>query len=704
MKASIPFLAFLRVTTIPLLTIFSYLAATLIAQAQPTHDWSRKMGGIGSFADAVTAVAYDPDGNLLATGDFEGTSGFTNEEDTIIINTNGSADAFVAKYDPSGQIIWARGIGGSFADLGVDITTDAQGNVYVTGHFRSAVDFSTNGTPHILDATSIFDGTDVFLVKYNPDGDLVWAHQFGDDFNDEPSGISIGQDGHLYVSGLFRGEVNFNTSGGEDIVEATGSSSDIFLAKFTTDAELVWVKRIGGSGQETPKDMAVDLNNNVFLTGIFTTTTNLDPSGGDGVFTAQSYDGFIAKYDTIGELVWAHGFGGSSFDFSSGVAVDNEGSAFIVGNFWGTIDMDSGVGEQLITSNGNSDVFLAKYSASGESLWAFNLGGNDSDEGRGVTTNDAGNVFITGTFGDTADFDPSENTAVVTSNGFFDVFVAKYSSEGEYEWAFEAGGPQSCYGNAVAHDGGNLICVGGYFSGPADFDPLGEDGFLQPENQGFDGFVAQYVDCSAQVQEFSATICPGETYELGGNFYTETGIYALVYEDEFGCDVSASLNLDVVELDSDIEIIATDIVALQNGAEYQWYQCDEGLSMLPGEMGQSFSPTGSGSYAVEITYHGCSVLSECLPFVITSINQVESGFDNDFWVYPNPAADFTVVRSQFPAPVEMRILDVAGRQNTATQIIVPGGNVVSTVDLIPGIYVFQFIGVDRVAAINVLVK
>lgn len=704
MKTPLLFLAFLRMTITPILTTFFFLASNLFAQAQPTHDWSRKMGGVGSFADAVTAVAYDIDGNIIATGDFEGSSVFTNEEDTIVINANGGADAFVAKYNPTGQIIWARGVGGSFEDEGVDVTCDADGNVYVTGFFRSSVDFSTNGTPHILDATSIFDGTDVFVVKYDADGEMVWAHQFGDDFNDEPLGISIGPDGHLYVSGLFRGEVNFNTSGGEDIVEATGSSSDIFLAKFTTDAELVWVKRIGGSGQETPRDMAVDLNSNVFLTGIFTTTTNLDPSGEDGVFTAQSYDGFIAKYDTLGELSWAHGFGGPSFDFSSGIAVDNEGSAFITGNFWNTIDLDSGVGEQLITSNGNSDVFLAKYSASGESLWAFNVGGDDSDEGRGVITDESGNVFITGTFGDVADFDPSDNTANISSNGFFDVYVAKYSSDGEYEWAFEAGGPQSCYGNAVAHDGDTRLCVGGYFSGPANFDPIDENGFLEPENQGFDGFVVQYTECSGGDEEISATICPGETYALGDSTYGETGMYFLEYEDEFGCEVSVTLNLDVVDLASDIQIISTDIVALQVGAEYQWYQCDEGLSMLPGETGQSFTPTGSGSYAVEITYHGCSVLSECLPFVITSVPHMDRHFDSNFMVYPNPASDFTTVRSNHSVPVEMRILDVTGRQKIQNQAIVPGENVVSTSGLTPGIYLLQFIGIENIAVTSLVVK
>lgn len=662
------------------------------------------MGGLGSSADAVNAIAYDMEGNVLVTGNFEGSSGFTNEEDTMVINTNGGADVFIAKYNPSGQIIWVRSVGGSFEDDGVDITTDEMGNVYVTGFFRSLVDFSTDGNPHILDASSIFDGSDVFVMKYNPDGDMVWVHQFGDDFNDEPSGVEIGPDGNLYVSGLFRGEVNFNTDGGEDIINATGASSDIFLAKFTTDAGLVWVKRIGGTGQETPHSMAVDLNNNVFLTGIFTGATNLDPSGQDGVFQGQSYDGFVASYDTLGELSWAHGFGGSSFDFSHGVAVDDEGSAFIVGNFIGTIDMDSGEGEQLITSGANSDVFLAKYSSTGESLWAFSFGGTNSDEGRGVTTDALGNVYITGAFAATADFDPSENTADVTSNGFFDVFVAKYSGGGEYVWAFEAGGPQSCYGNTVTHNGGNKLWLGGYFSGPADFDPLGENGFLEPENGGIDGFLVQYTECSAPVQEISASICPGETYTLGDTAFSAPGIYTLNYVDEFGCEVSATLDLNVVEVDAEVEIAGSDIIAIQAGAEYQWFNCDEGLSILPGETGQSFTPIMSGSYVVEISLDGCSILSECLPFVITSVGDFEAAFGHDFWVYPNPATDFTTVRSNHPAPVEMRILDITGRQKVPGQYLAPGENVISTADLAPGIYLLQFIGVEDVAVKSVVVK
>lgn len=698
-------LAFLRMTTTPVFTTFFCLLFISMTSAQPAHEWSRRMGGSGGAADQCEAIAFDPSGNVLITGHFEGSAVFFGENDTINVNSLGGPDIFIAKYSPTGDLLWLRNVGGSFDDGGTDITTDASGNVYVTGFFRSLVDFSTDGIPHILDADSdLLNGSDIFIAKYTPDGDLLWAHQFGGEASDQGTGITIDAAGDLVLCGQFRDSVNFNTSGGEDFIVGTPSFST-FFAKFTTDAELIWVKGMGNAGVAGPEGIATDSNNNIFLSGTYNLSVNLDPeSGPDGFFESQAYDGFIAKYNAMGEYEWGYGFGSPSWEFCRDIAVDAEGNAFIVGNFFETMDMDPSEEELLITSNAASDVFLAKYSSSGESLWAISLGAEGSDEGRGITTDGAGNVYITGAFSHTVDFDPSENTANVTSNGFFDVFVAKYSADGEYLWAFEAGSPNSCYGNTVEHDGGNLLCVGGYFSGPANFDPLDENGFLEPTNGGFDAFLAQYLDCSAQVEEITASICAGETYILGNTVFTSPGIYALDYTNEFGCEVSAMLELNVVVVDAEVELSGTDIIAVQSDAEYQWYQCDEGLSMLSGEINQAFTPSASGSYAVEIVIGDCSVLSQCLPFVITSLNGIEPSFTSDFWVYPNPAVEFTTVRSDHTKPVEMRILDVTGRQNTPSQIIAPGENIVSTVDLVPGIYVFQFIDVDRVAAISVLVK
>lgn len=164
--------------------------------------------------------------------------------------------------------------------------------------------------------------------------------------------------------------------------------------------------------------------------------------------------------------------GGTGQDEGGAVATDSSGNFYITGYFNGTVDFDPGAGTTNLTSGSGDEVFVAKYDSDGDLVWAkhFNSGGNDV--GTGITVDGSGNVYTTGSFLGTVDFDPGAGTANLTSTGSTDIFVVKLNSSGSYVWAVRAGGGGADAGNGIALDSSNNVHVTGNYSGNnIDFDP-----------------------------------------------------------------------------------------------------------------------------------------------------------------------------------------------------------------------------------------
>lgn len=187
---------------------------------------------------------------------------------------------------------------------------------------------------------------------------------------------------------------------------------------------------------------------------------------------------------------WAMHVGGVTSDYVSGMTVDGSGNVYITGYFGGTGDFDPGAGTTNLTSAGNSDIFFAKYNTSGALQWAKSLGGTGDDRSFGIAVDGNGNIYLTGFFNGTADFDPSGATSNLTSAGGTDIFFAKYSTSGALIWAKSVGGTTGDEGHAIATDGSNVY-VAGSFSADVDFDPGAGTSNITPVG-GVNGFFAEY--------------------------------------------------------------------------------------------------------------------------------------------------------------------------------------------------------------------
>ena len=214
---------------------------------------------------------------------------------------------------------------------------------------------------------------------------------------------------------------------------------------------LEWVAPFQGESEEIPYDIAVDLSGNVLTTGYIEGGTDFDPSEGELNLTAvDEEDIFISKLDGEGNLVWARRIGGENSELGYGIDTDGEGNVIVTGFFQGSVDFDPGEDEFILTTPPSSDVFVLKLSPDGNFLWAKSFSGVLDEIGFDITVDESGNLYITGEFGGTVDFDPGPGVFEIASVDARDVFVVKLDQDGDLDWARSFGGDSQDVGLSIA--------------------------------------------------------------------------------------------------------------------------------------------------------------------------------------------------------------------------------------------------------------
>ncbi len=364
--------------------------------------WAKRAGGKGG--DKIQSLTLDGMGHIYAAGEYEDTAYF----ETIMKTTTGAGinSMFVAKYDTSGSVMWVKNINGSglIQTRGYGITSDAQGNVYACGGTKGDTYFE--GT-FLFTSAGDYDGT---VVKFDPNGNFCWARRMGGSDSDKAHGIASDNNGHIYVTGYFVGTADFSPT-----VNLNGNGhTDIFLAKYDTAGTLQWVKMAGDTGFDRGWDVMLNVNGQIILTGEFQTGY----FGTTQIFSRGNQDMFLAAYDSFGNNLWAIDGGGVEDDIGRGLGHDDTGNILVIGDYASTGTFPP----QSITANGFADIFAASYSSDGTTLnWIKTAGGHDSDRGRGIGSDAAGNTYICGEFIDSIQMGSTD----MIGNLYLDIYVSK---------------------------------------------------------------------------------------------------------------------------------------------------------------------------------------------------------------------------------------------------------------------------------------
>ncbi len=250
------------------------------------------------------------------------------------------------------------------------------------------------------------------------------------------------------------------------------SISFLISASTLSAQTFTWAKNMGGTSLDNGLSIAIDASGNVYTTGYFQGTADFDPGAGVSNLTSLgSTDIFISKVNAAGNFVWAKQIGGANSDIGRSIKVDASGNVYTTGHFSGSVDFNPGAGTFSLTSFGSNDIYVSKLDASGNFVWAKQMGGINNDQGYSIALDASSNVYTTGAFEGTADFDPSAGVSNSISAGSFDIFISKLDVNGNFVWAKSIGSTSDDFGLCITIDAPGNVLTSGYFKATADFDP-----------------------------------------------------------------------------------------------------------------------------------------------------------------------------------------------------------------------------------------
>jgi hypothetical protein len=439
------------------------------------QSWLWAKSGSGGNTDVANSVATDAAGNVYVAGYF---NSWPLIFGTDTLYTTGAYDMYLVKYDANGNALWARSIGGSGLptyecdDRAYSVAVDTSGNVYVAGTFTSA--FIVFGNDTLTKAGSNYTNQDVYVVKYDSAGNVLWARNGARGSGvDYAYSVATDVSGNVYVAGTYASDsITFGTT------VITGGS--LYLAKYDAAGNVVWASGSAGNFYGNVS-IAVNTLGNVYLTGsyfgnsITLGSTTLTHTGGVG------YHMCFVKYDTGGNIVWAKGENGNFDDYGYAVALDAFGNEYVVGAFLSnTIVFDT----YTITNTAAApayDSFIIKYNANGNVQWAKGADASSAavwpgsnDRPYSVTVDPSGNIYMAGAFlCTTLTFGSTVLNNATGPNGYSDIYVVKYNTNGNVLGALSTGGNSEDYAYSVtADDSGNVYVAGNFVSSTI---PFGSD-------------------------------------------------------------------------------------------------------------------------------------------------------------------------------------------------------------------------------------
>ena len=442
-----------NVNSFVLLFIFSFVFQLEVLASKPLVQWAGAAGGANGD-ESVYVTTVDNKGCFLVAGTSKSSSFSFNN--TALSNSNPSyPTSFVAKYDTEGKLLWARGGGAGNSYSIVAMETDIDGNIYVSGSFNSSKLKIGNFT---LTNDAEYTYGKVFIIKYSPNGDVVWAIAPDIYLSSGTGSLCVGSSGNFYITGHFQ-DVNM-TFGSVKLKNKMSPQQDVFLIKFDSTGKALWGKSFGGTWHDVGRGVAVANDGNILLSGVYKSTVfdigNISLSNGDTNFNNV----FLAKLTPTGDVLWAKSVGNEGEEFCKSVSVDKYGNSFICGSFRSRSISFGSVQLQNTTSSTKS--FLAKFDSQGNALWAKTSQQNGIDDFSSVVADDEGNSYVCGNF-DKSEIIYDSKTLNNKKGVGKDMVIAKYNQAGDIEWIENFGDVEDVVANSCSLGSDGDVFIGGDF-------------------------------------------------------------------------------------------------------------------------------------------------------------------------------------------------------------------------------------------------
>ena len=389
--------------------------------------------------------------------------------------------------------------------MGTAVCTDTLGNIYGAGIFKGLIDVDPDSAYHMMynpallgqgrNAPLNYDG---YIVKYDSSGTLIWARELNCGHDIRISDMKLDHSGNIILGGYYQYGVDLDPM--ESVKKAVGDTSghyNGFVAKYTKGGRLMWKRNIGGQLTDKVHSISIDERNNVYVGGRFSDSVDFDPGRCTDLHISNGKeDAFILKYNSRGEYLWVKCFGGPGDDHVQDIALTGINRYTVTGMFSDSVSIDS----QMLKAAGLQDIFIARFDNKRKVQWVQSMGGSREDSCAGIIISKTGSIYISGTFGGAANFDPDTSSHTLKSQGSRDIFLAKYWSNGSLAWArgFKGSDHESAHDHIVDDRGG--IYLTGAFTGTVNFDPSSTSHKMTAGSN--DMFVAKHDSNGSHVWSF----------------------------------------------------------------------------------------------------------------------------------------------------------------------------------------------------------
>jgi hypothetical protein len=471
------------------ITFFIHLVLISPVHSQTGFSWVKQFGG-GDY-DYGSQILYSADGNIYIVGHFYDSLDVDPGPGISMLFTDGVVNSYIAKYDTAGNYIWAKQLKNNTINEITKCILDSYNNIIAVGMFNDSTDFDPGSGSYILPPG---EGDAGFIWKLDEDGNFMYAGKFGGHGNCQPVEIKVDNNGNMLLTGTFSDTVDFDPGEGIGLLCTPEWTYNAFICKLDTSGNFIWVKQFENNSMNATDcgyTIATDASNNIFIGGRYTGITDFDTGPGQ-FFLYGDYngDGFFCKLDSSGNFVFALKIGGDGTSSIGNLIITRDSAVLFSGYFDGTCTFDSIGAVYLQSPHMVNSSFLCKMTMQGELLWVKMLKASAAlgiyiDE---LIQDTSGNFYLAGSFDNPVDFDPGPDEFIMSSNGWWDLYICKYDSAFNIKWGNHFGSGGYEYVVSCQTDNADHVYCTGSFENTVDFDP-GPGVYNLTSNGNWDGFI-----------------------------------------------------------------------------------------------------------------------------------------------------------------------------------------------------------------------
>lgn len=618
-----------------------------------------------SQTESGTQIEVDKQNNILISGSYYGRMDLDPGPKQDLQGVNNVRSAFLVKLDSTGKYIWGHSFTASGATTMTELKIDEDNNIITSGQYSDNIDMDPGPNYTVL-VVSNRSSNGIFLAKYDPDGEIIWAKGFNGSGFKIGEDIAVGKQNQIAMTGYFTGIIDVDPDARVENKYSV-NKYDGFVLLVDSTGDLKWSGHYRGEGIAVGRAVAITDSGVVYCSGSFIDTVDIDPGFTKKEAMSPDYlDYFITKFTPSGNVVWTEAFGGERDDVISAIECKGETDLFLAGSFYSKIDLDPGTGVYELTGLINT-AFVYRTDSALKPVDHAVFRSSGKSYSYEMNFNSSGDILVGGAFTNTIDLDPGEDTLSAPTEGGYDGFAAVLrtcdnrivlnrevlpdtSAVCGFASAIAPTASSECVGELTATtstrfpiEGKDTTIVTWVYDdgNGTTFEQMQR--FIITDDEAPVPDLAELPRVESRCPILMANI-PTATDNCGGRIIGKTstvfpikdeGVTTVTwtFTDAMGNGESMQQAYEITPYLLTYTQIGARLIADEPNAKYQWLDCNDRYATIDGATEREFTPTQNGRYAVRLSVGSCIELLECVEVENVGVREIGKA---EIHVYPNP--------------------------------------------------------------------